>query len=81
MHVVRFFGDYYNDTVNIGASVELNCFYGPSCVPYKVQQRRQCLYQPYYSFLSLILFLLIEGERARVHAKTNFVGFSHFSFE
>ena len=23
-------GDYYNDTVNIGASVELKCFYGPS---------------------------------------------------
>ena len=25
-------GDYYNDTVNIGASVELNCFYGPSMI-------------------------------------------------
>ena len=30
-------GDYNNDTVNIGASVELNCFYGPSmrlCIIY-----------------------------------------------
>ena len=34
-----------------------------------------------FLFLSLILFLLIEGERARVHAKLIFVGFSHFSSE
>ena len=25
-------GDYYNDTVNIGASVELKCFYDPSMI-------------------------------------------------